>query len=181
VERSCGLTNSNRIRGSYDRTSGLPTTKSITIKGHGGISDERAAKAVELTPGGLRCRLEIGAERVARLAELSAEVSRGLNRRDYSAEGPNGWKILPHRPGRCISFPDRFDGLDAPISARVAMYETAIDREAAGHEASLAALLDNLLKQHAVDVARDKPAMAVLGEGRMIRTAPSNPSRQNQR
>jgi hypothetical protein len=59
--------------------------------------------------------------------------------------------------------------------------ETAIDREAAGHEASLAALLDNLLKQHAVDVARDKPAMAVLGEGRMIRTAPSNPSRQNQR
>jgi Reverse transcriptase (RNA-dependent DNA polymerase) len=66
VERSCGLTNRNRIRGCYDRTSGLPTAKSITIKGHGGISGGRAAKAVELTPGGLRCCLEIGAERLAR-------------------------------------------------------------------------------------------------------------------
>jgi hypothetical protein len=33
VERSCGLTNRNRIRGCHDRTSGLPTTKSIAIKG----------------------------------------------------------------------------------------------------------------------------------------------------
>jgi hypothetical protein len=82
VERSCGLTNRNQIRGCYGRTSGLPTTKSITIKGHGSISGERAAKAVELTPGGLCCCLELGAERVVRLAERSAEVSRGHIRRD---------------------------------------------------------------------------------------------------
>jgi hypothetical protein len=83
VERSCGLTNRNRIRGCHGRTSGLPTTKSITIKDHGGISGRRAAKAVELTPGDLRCRLEIGAERVVRPAERSAEVSRGHNRREF--------------------------------------------------------------------------------------------------
>src|SRR5580658_4747827 len=77
VKRSCGLTNRNRIRGCHDRTSGLPTTKSIAIKGHGGISGGRVAKAVELTPGDLRCCLELGAERVARLVERSVEVSRG--------------------------------------------------------------------------------------------------------
>jgi len=50
------------------------------------------------------------------------------------------------------------------------MHETAINREAlAGNKASLTALLDNLLKQHAVNVALAKPAVAVLGEGRMIR------------
>jgi hypothetical protein len=66
------------------RTSGLPTTKSITIKGHGGISGRRAAKAVELTPGDLCCCLAIGAERVGRLADRCAEVSRGHNRWDFS-------------------------------------------------------------------------------------------------
>jgi hypothetical protein len=82
VERSCSLTNRNRIRGCYGRTSERPTTKSITIKGHGSISGRRAAKAVELTPGDLRCCLALGAERVVRLAERSAEVSRGHIRRD---------------------------------------------------------------------------------------------------
>jgi hypothetical protein len=82
VERSCGLTNRNRIRGCCGRTSGLPITKSITIKGHCSISGRRAAKAVELTPGDLRCCLEIGAERVVRRAERSTEVSRGHIRRD---------------------------------------------------------------------------------------------------
>ena len=48
------------------------------------VSARRAAKAVELTPGDLRCYLDIGAERVVRLAERSAEVSRGHNRRDFS-------------------------------------------------------------------------------------------------
>ena len=32
MERSCGLTNRNRIRGCHDRTSGLPTTKSIASR-----------------------------------------------------------------------------------------------------------------------------------------------------
>jgi hypothetical protein len=90
VERSRSLTNRNWIRGCCGRTSGLPTTKSITIKDHCSISGRRAAKAVELTPGDLRCCLEIGAERVVRLAERSAEVSRGHTRRFSSAEGPNG-------------------------------------------------------------------------------------------
>ena len=82
MERSCGLTNSNRIRGCHDRTSGLPTTKSIAIKGHNGISGGRAAKAVELTPGDLRGCLANGAERAARLVDRHAEVSSGHNRRD---------------------------------------------------------------------------------------------------
>jgi len=82
VERSCGLTNRNRIRGCCGRTSGLPITKSITIKGHCSKSGRRAAKAVELTPGDLCCCFAIGAERVVRLAERSAEVSRGRIRRD---------------------------------------------------------------------------------------------------
>ncbi len=38
MERGCGLTNRNRMRGCRGRTSGLPTTKSIAIKRHGGIS-----------------------------------------------------------------------------------------------------------------------------------------------
>jgi hypothetical protein len=59
VERSCGLTNRNR-KEAHDRTSGLPTTKSITIKGHGGISGGRAAKAVELTPRDLRGSSQTG-------------------------------------------------------------------------------------------------------------------------
>ena len=78
----CGLTNRNRIRGCHNWTSGLPTTKSIAIKGHNGISGGRAAKAVELTPGDLRGCLANGAERAARLVDRHAEVSSGHNRRD---------------------------------------------------------------------------------------------------
>ena len=76
MERSCGLTNRNRIRGCCGRTSGLPTTKSITIKGHGGISGRRAVKAVELTPGDCgAAALEIGAEagRKARRAQRRSQ------------------------------------------------------------------------------------------------------------
>jgi hypothetical protein len=60
--------------------------------------------------------------------------------------------------------------LDAPITARVTMHETAVNREAfAGNDASLTALLDHFLEQHAVNVAVAKAAIAVLGKGRMIR------------
>ena len=77
MERSCGLTNRNRIRGCHGRTSGLPTTKSIAIKGHGGISGRRAAKAVEPTQ-------EICA--VASQSGLSGSQG-SLNAAQKSAEG----------------------------------------------------------------------------------------------
>ena len=53
-EQSRDLTNRNRIRGSQGRTSRQGPTKSISIKGSGCRSGRCAAKAVELTPGGLR-------------------------------------------------------------------------------------------------------------------------------
>lgn len=77
MERSCGLTNRNRIKGCCGRTSGLPTTKSITIKGHRSKSGGRAIKAVELTPGGLRAASNSG---------LSGPQGR-LNAAQKSAEG----------------------------------------------------------------------------------------------
>ena len=91
-------------------------------------------------------------------------------------------QIPPHGLGRCISFPGRFGGLEVQIAARVATHETSINREAfAGNEASLPALPDNYLKQNSVNVAIAKPAIAVLGDGRMIWHGSSSPSRQNQR
>ena len=45
----------NRITGLPDRTSEQVIAKSATIKGRGGKSGGRAAKAVGLTSGGLRC------------------------------------------------------------------------------------------------------------------------------
>ena len=78
MERSCGLTNRNRIRGCYGRTSGLPITKSITIKDHCSISGRRAAKAVELTPGDLCCCLEIGAEWTVRFGEPAQKSAEGI-------------------------------------------------------------------------------------------------------
>jgi len=51
VEQSRGLMDKNRIRGLPGRTSGQVTAKSRTIKGRGGKSGRRAAKAVDLTSG----------------------------------------------------------------------------------------------------------------------------------
>jgi hypothetical protein len=45
----------NRIRGLPGRTSERMIAKSMVIKGRGGKSGGRAAKAVGLTSGGLRC------------------------------------------------------------------------------------------------------------------------------
>ena len=60
-------------------------------------------------------------------------------------------------------------GLDASIAARVTMHETAVNCETfARNNADLTALLDHFLKQHAVNIGLAKPAVAVLGEGRMI-------------
>ena len=53
VEQSRDLTDRNRIRGSYGRTSEHKVTKSISVKGHGCKFGECAVKAVGLTPGGL--------------------------------------------------------------------------------------------------------------------------------
>lgn len=54
VEQNRDATDRNPIRGRPDRTSGLLTAKSIAIKGRGGRSGACAAKAIELTSGGLR-------------------------------------------------------------------------------------------------------------------------------
>ena len=54
VEQSRDLTNRNRIRGNPVRTSGLLIAKSISINGQGCRSGRCAAKAIELTWGGLR-------------------------------------------------------------------------------------------------------------------------------
>ncbi len=53
MEQNRDLTNRNRIGGSSGRTSGQATTKSRSIKGLCCKSGRCAAKAVELTPGGL--------------------------------------------------------------------------------------------------------------------------------
>jgi hypothetical protein len=65
VEQSRGLTNRNRIRGIPGRTSGRLIAKSTSIKGQGCRSGRRAAKAIELTWGGLRRvpRSELGEPR----------------------------------------------------------------------------------------------------------------------
>jgi hypothetical protein len=54
VEQDRDLANRNRIRGNSGRTSGRLVAKSISIKGQGCRSGRDAAKAIELTPGGLR-------------------------------------------------------------------------------------------------------------------------------
>jgi len=54
VEQNRDLTNRKRIRGISGRTSGPLTAKSISIKGQGCRSAGGAAKAIELTQGGLR-------------------------------------------------------------------------------------------------------------------------------
>ena len=53
VEQSRGLMDKNRIRGLPGRTSERMIAKSMVIKGRGGKSGGRAAKAVELTSGDL--------------------------------------------------------------------------------------------------------------------------------
>ena len=54
MEQNRDLTNRKRIRGISGRTSGPLTAKSISIKGQGCRSAGGAAKAIELTQGGLR-------------------------------------------------------------------------------------------------------------------------------
>ena len=56
VEQNRGPMDKNRIRGLPGRTSRHVAAKSRAIKGRGGRSGGRAAKAVELTSGGL-CRV----------------------------------------------------------------------------------------------------------------------------
>ena len=89
MERSCGLTNRNRIRGCHDRTSGLPTTKSIAIKGHNGISGGRAAKAVELTPRDLRGSSQTGLNEPQGWLTVTQKSAAGIIG-GTPAEGPNG-------------------------------------------------------------------------------------------
>ncbi len=52
MEQSHDLTDRNRIRGRFGRTSGHMIAKSISIKGQGGKSGRCVAKAAVLTSGG---------------------------------------------------------------------------------------------------------------------------------
>ena len=81
VEQSRGPMDKQRIRGRSGRTSEQPIAKSTAIKDRSGRSDGRAAKAVGLTSGGLRCCIGNETEDVVRRPERSAEVSRGHSRR----------------------------------------------------------------------------------------------------
>jgi hypothetical protein len=65
--------------------------KSRAIKGRGGKSGGRAAKAVGLTSGGLRLRPGNGTEVVARRPDRGAEVSRGYSRRNEFRRRPERW------------------------------------------------------------------------------------------
>jgi len=79
----------NRITGLPDRTSEQVIAKSATIKGRGGKSGGRAAKAVDLTSGGLRCCPGNGTAGVARRPDRNAGVSRGHSSR-AAGKGLNG-------------------------------------------------------------------------------------------
>ena len=79
VEQSRDLTNRNRIRGVFGRTSGQRVAKSISIKGQSRRSGRCAGKAIELTWGGLR-RVPRGTEGTARGPDRGAEVSRRHSR-----------------------------------------------------------------------------------------------------
>ena len=84
MEQNRDLTNRNRISGSPGRTSGRLTAKSSSIKGLGCRSGRCAAKAVELTSGGLR-RVPNdvrrgGTEGAVRHPDRGAGVSRGHSR-----------------------------------------------------------------------------------------------------
>jgi hypothetical protein len=81
--------NKNRMRGIRCRTSGLGTTKSISIKGTGCKSGGCVRKAVELTSGDLPFVLDFRTEGREIDPDRAAEVSRG-RMRHASAKGPNG-------------------------------------------------------------------------------------------
>ena len=81
--------NKNRMRGIRCRTSGLGTTKSISIKGTGCKSGGCVRKAVELTSGDLPFVLDSGL-RVERSILTGRQKSAEGVCRHASAEGPNG-------------------------------------------------------------------------------------------
>jgi len=76
VAQNRDLTNRNRIRGIFGRTSGQLIAKSISIKGQGCRSGRCAGKVIELTWGGLRRVPKSGTEGTVRCPEHGAEVSR---------------------------------------------------------------------------------------------------------
>ena len=78
----------NRIRGLPGRTSEREVAKSAAIKGRGGKSGGDAVKAVGLTSGGLRRVRKSRTERVRKVRDRGAEVSRGHSSR-FASDGPN--------------------------------------------------------------------------------------------
>ena len=90
MEQSCGLTNRNRVRGRRDRTSWHIAAKSKSTKGRGCKPGRRAAKAVELTPGGLRRVSETGLRGPKGTLTAGQESAEGIVDGRERIEGPNG-------------------------------------------------------------------------------------------
>lgn len=85
-------------------------------------------------------------------------------------------QLFPHGSCRGVRVAKRLDGFHAPATSAIAINETTIHSKAfAGHKTSCAALFDNLLEQRPINLAVAKPAIAVLGEGRMVGHGPRQP------
>jgi hypothetical protein len=82
----------NRILGLPGRTSEQMIAKSTAIKDRGGKSGGRAAKAVGLTSGDLRCCLGNETGDAVRRSDRSTEVSRRHSRRSALCRRPERWK-----------------------------------------------------------------------------------------
>jgi hypothetical protein len=89
AEQNRDLTNRNRIRGIPGLTSGQLTAKSISIKGQGCRSGRGAAKAIELTWGGLR-RVPI-----SELGELRGDLTAVQESAD-GIVGPPSARLVRH-------------------------------------------------------------------------------------
>jgi hypothetical protein len=88
VEQSHDLTNRNRIRGSFGRTSGLMIAKSISIKVQSCKSGRCVAKAVMLTSGGLSGVPDSGLRESRGFLSAIQESAEAIV--GQQPEGPNG-------------------------------------------------------------------------------------------
>src|SRR5690242_16289449 len=90
VEQSRGPMDKHRItRGLPDRTSEPMIAKSTGIKGRGGRSGGCAAKAVDLTSGGLHCVPASGLRSPQGGLTAAQKSAEGIVRRHRAAEGLN--------------------------------------------------------------------------------------------
>ena len=86
----------NRIRGLPGRTSESSIAKSTTIKGRGGRSGGRAAKATDLTSGGLGCVPQSGLRPSQGGLTAAQKSAEGVVGGTSFAEGLNDGRTLGH-------------------------------------------------------------------------------------